>query len=135
MNLRRKLVLYFERPGTERSLRAVLDRAFHVISSNEAATIEAAIRIYRPVIVIAEIGESYRRTEMILQWATTLAPDSRRIALCRSDAMSKGFDAVREGIADEPLIWPGSTEDLLSSLGMHAGAKRSDPLIRRSPVG
>lgn len=131
MTVRRKVVLYYERPTTQRSLLPILDRAFQVIASPDAATIEAAIRIYRPVIVLAEYADSYRRTTMVLQWATSLAPESRRIVLCSMDTMIKGFDAVREGIADQPLIWPGDSADLLSALGIAPGAKRSDPLIRR----
>lgn len=131
---RRRIIFYFETHPQLQAIKRLSGREAEIIAASDAATVEAAIRLYRQVdVILAERNNTTGASLQILASAKEQLPGVTRVMIASSDAIAGVYEAVYERVIDALLFTPCREDKLREALGLGPSpeAVLGEPLTAR----
>jgi DNA-binding NtrC family response regulator len=131
---RKRIIFYFETHHQLQAIKDMTGREAEVIAASDAATVEAAIRLYKQVdIVLAERQNKDGASLRILEAAKEQLPSAKRVMIASSDAIAGVYEAVYNRVIDVLVFTPCREDKIRESLGLAASvAKSLEPVVTRT---
>ncbi len=116
---RRRIIFYFETHNQLNAIKQLAGRDAEIIAAGDAATVEAAIRLYKQVdTILVERQHKDGASLRILTSAKSQLPTARRVMLVSTEAVAGVYEAVYERVVDSLVFKPCREDQVRDALGL-----------------
>lgn len=116
---RRRIIFYFETHNQLNAIKLLAGRDAEIIAAGDAATVEAAIRLYKHVdTILVERQHKEGASLRILTSAKSQLPNARRVMLVSTEAVAGVYEAVYERVVDSLIFKPCREDQVRDALGL-----------------